>query len=253
MAACSVLGALVWAQRPADREHPYGHARAEAVAGSSVALLLVLSGLWIIWEAVRGLDEPGLRPDSYTLTIAAASAMLNEGPFRYTRRTARRAGSNESLAGGLLGSKAGRPEDHWRYWPAWHWPIGADRRGTQPTKWRPCSVALIVLWAGGSLFWGSVQESDRQADPEMLETVVRCEASAVAGVKGVDKLWVRKAGLEYLVDIHVEVDPEIPVREGHAIGHAVKDRLRRAIAPVKDVLVHIEPVPCRSTKAGNKG
>jgi divalent metal cation (Fe/Co/Zn/Cd) transporter len=61
----------------------------------------------------------------------------------------------------------------------------------------------------------------------------------------VEKLLVRKAGLEHLVDIHVEVDPEISVREGHAIGHAVKDRLLKQMVTVKDVLVHIEPAPAK--------
>jgi divalent metal cation (Fe/Co/Zn/Cd) transporter len=99
----------------------------------------------------------------------------------------------------------------------------------------------VILWAGGSLYWGSLQElMDRQAGPEVLRQVRR-EAEAVPGVKGVEKLLVRKAGLEYLVDIHVEVCPEVSVREGHAIGHAVKDRLVERLVTVKDVLVHIEP------------
>src|SRR5260370_7928274 len=46
LASASVWGALLWAQRPADREHPYGHTRVEAVAGSNVALLLILSRPW---------------------------------------------------------------------------------------------------------------------------------------------------------------------------------------------------------------
>jgi divalent metal cation (Fe/Co/Zn/Cd) transporter len=101
----------------------------------------------------------------------------------------------------------------------------------------------VILWAGASLFWGSLQElMDRQADPVLLETVRR-EAEAIPGVRGVEKLLVRKAGLEYLVDIHVEVDPDLSVREGHAIGHAVKDRLIEQVVTVKDVLVHIEPAP----------
>jgi len=88
-----------------------------------------------------------------------------------------------------------------------------------------------------------VQElMDRQADPDVLQTVRR-EALAVPGVRGVEKLLVRKTGLEYLVDIHVEVDPDISVRDGHNIGHAVKDRLVDGIVTVKDVLVHIEPAP----------
>jgi len=74
---------------------------------------------------------------------------------------------------------------------------------------------------------------------------VRREARAVEGVRGVEKLLVRKTGMEYLVDIHVEVDPDLPVRDGHAVGHAVKDRLLNQFVTVKDVLVHIEPAPGR--------
>jgi hypothetical protein len=58
-----------------------------------------------------------------------------------------------------------------------------------------------------------------------------------------EKLLIRKTGLEYLIDIHVEVDPESSVREGHTIGHAVKFHLRIQIITVRDVLVHIEPAP----------
>ncbi len=104
-------------------------------------------------------------------------------------------------------------------------------------------VAAIVVWAGGSLFWGSLQElMDRQADPEFLASV-RSLALGVDGVRGVEKLLVRKSGLECFVDIHLEVDPDLSVREAHRIGHRVKDRLVSQIAAVKDVLVHIEPFP----------
>jgi divalent metal cation (Fe/Co/Zn/Cd) transporter len=87
---------------------------------------------------------------------------------------------------------------------------------------------------------------DRQAEPALLGKV-RQDALAVPGVRGVEKLLVRKSGLEYLVDIHVEVDPDLTVRQGHAIAHAVKDRLVRSIVSVKDVLVHIEPAPAGGT------
>ena len=86
---------------------------------------------------------------------------------------------------------------------------------------------------------------DRQADPELLDAV-RTEALAVPGVLGVETLRVRKAGLEYLVDIHVEVDPEHSVKDGHAIAHVVKDRLIGRAGPVRDVLVHVEPSPAEA-------
>lgn len=245
LAAAAVWGALLWAQQPADREHPYGHARAEAVAGCNVALLLILSALAVAWEALRTLNEAAPPPQSFTLAVAAASVVLSEGLFRYSRRVARQTGSRAVLAAswdqrldalGSLAVLAGLALVRWGG-PAWH---AADHVAA-------LAVAVLILWAGGSLFWGSLQELlDRQADPAMLAEVRR-EAGTVPGVRGVEKLLVRKTGLEYLVDIHVEVDPDLTVRAGHGIGHAVKDHLMTRFVTVKDVLVHIEPAPFRLT------
>jgi divalent metal cation (Fe/Co/Zn/Cd) transporter len=94
---------------------------------------------------------------------------------------------------------------------------------------------------GGSLLRDNIDSlMDRQADSVLLDTVRR-EAAAVPGVRAIEKLRIRKAGLEYLVDIHVEVDPDMTVETGHAIAHAVKDRLVRQVPAVRDVMVHIEP------------
>jgi cation diffusion facilitator family transporter len=256
LAAASVWGALLWAQQPADREHPYGHTRVEAVAGSNVALLLILSGLWVAWEALHGLGEQAPPPETFTVIIAVASVLLSEWLYRYSSKVAKQTGSSAVLAAswdqrldafGSLAVLIGLALARWGG-PAWH---AADHVAA-------LLVALVILWTGGNLFWASIQElMDRQADPELLQTVRR-EALTVPGVRGVEKLLVRKTGLEYLVDIHVEVDPKISVREGHAISHAVKDRLINQIVTVKDVLVHIEPfsglvtVPSQSEGEGAK-
>jgi cation diffusion facilitator family transporter len=234
-----VLAALHWSQLPPDREHPYGHTRGEAVAGSNVALLLVLTALGIIWESLRTLTEPSPTPKAIALWVAAASVVIKEGLYRYNTAVARRTGSSALRAVAwdhrldAFSSLAVFVGVGLAFWggPAFH---AADHVAA-------LIVALTVLWAGVKLFWASLQELlDRQADPAMVEEV-RQEALSVAGVKGVEKLLVRKTGLEYLVDIHVEVDPEISVRDGHAIAHAVKDRVVSRIVPIKDVLVHIEP------------
>jgi cation diffusion facilitator family transporter len=241
LTAAAVWASLLWAQRPADREHPYGHTRAEAVAGSNVALLLVLSGLGIAWEALSTLGETSPPPELYTMAIAFISILVKEALYRYEDRVAQATGSSAVRAAawdhrldafGSLAVLIGLAVFYWGG-PAYE---AADHMAA-------LVVAAAVLWAGGSLLWDSVQElMDRQADPEVVDEVRR-EASAVAGVRGVEKVLVRKSGLEYLVDIHVEVDPEASVREGHAIGHAVKDRLVGRLVTVKDVLVHIEPSP----------
>jgi cation diffusion facilitator family transporter len=239
--SAALLGALHVAQRPADHEHPYGHARFEAVAGAGVAVLLILLALGIAREAWATIGADPTAPESYTLAIALGGAGFQEALFRYARKVARRTGSAALMAtawdyrldalGGLavmLGVGLAR-------WggPGWHW---ADHGAA-------VVVAGAVLWVGGTLLWGNVQDlMDRQADPELL-SAVRGEALAVEGVLGVETLRVRKVGLEYLVDIHVEVDPERTVRDGHAIAHAVKDRVIDHVVPIRDVLVHVEPSP----------
>jgi cation diffusion facilitator family transporter len=237
-----VWGALLWSQQPADPEHPYGHTRAETVAGSSISLLLLLSALVAAWQSLLALAEPPLEsPTPLTLAVAGASFLVNEWLYRRNSRVARHTGSAAlqatswdqrldaltalAILGALLLVRyAG---------PAWHLADPLAGLG----------VALVILVVSGRLFWSSLNElMDAQAAPEIIEDVRR-EALTVAGVLGIEKVRVRKSGLEYLVDIHVEVDPDATVREGHAIGHAVKDHLVVRIASIKDVLVHIEPAP----------
>ena len=81
---------------------------------------------------------------------------------------------------------------------------------------------------------------DQQADDEVIQ-MVREISEEVAGVIEVEKLRVRKSGLEYFIEIHVQVDGRISVDEGHRIGHQVKDVLLIKLPRVRDVHVHIEP------------
>ena len=238
----AVWAVFHWAERPADPEHPYGHARAEAVAGSSIALVLVLSAVLAGWQAIGAFIDPHPEPPSaFTLLVATFSFVANEGLYRYNRRVARRTGS-AALAGtawdqrldaltavgifiALAVARLGGPE----------WAAADHVAGL--------AVAVVIMAAGARLFRDSVNElMDAQADPSVVGAV-RSAAEAVAGVAGVEKLLVRKAGLEFLVDVHVEVDPAATVREGHAIAHAVKDRIKEQVAAIKDVLVHVEPAP----------
>jgi cation diffusion facilitator family transporter len=116
-------------------------------------------------------------------------------------------------------------------WVGWHW---ADHVAA-------ILVAATVLWIGGGLLWENVQSLiDRQADPELLRHV-RSTARSVPGVLAVEKLRVRRMGIEHIAEIHVQVDGNCTVRSGHDIAHAVKDRITRDIPSVRDVVVHIEP------------
>jgi cation diffusion facilitator family transporter len=237
----ALLGALILSQRPPDPDHPYGYTRAETAAGSSVALLLILSALWVGWQALVSFTQEYEPPETYTLIIAVLSAVLKEALYRYNSRVARQVGSSAlkasawdhrldalssmAVLGGVALAKWGGPRYHL-----------ADHVAA-------LIVAGLILWVGGKLFWDNLHElMDQQADPELVQRV-RAEARSVPGVMGVEKLLMRKTGLEYLVDIHVEVDPNMTVRDSHAIAHRVKDHVMSRVELIKDVLVHIEPSP----------
>ena len=235
----ALLGALYVAERPADREHPYGHGRAEALAGAGIALILLAVAAGIAWESLATIAVRQAPPETFTMAIAAACAAFQEGMYRYSSAVARRTGSGALMATAwdyridALGALTVVVGVALARWGGLHW---ADHAAA-------LLVAGFVFWVGGRLLRENVDTlMDRQADADLLDAI-RGEALAVPGVRGVEKLRARKAGLDYLVDIHVEVDPEESVRSGHDIAHAVKDRLIDGVGPIRDVLVHVEPDP----------
>ncbi len=237
-----VLLAFRVAQKPADAEHPYGHTRAEAIAGSNIAILVGVSALLVGLEAIRGVSHhPHEIPPVWTLAIAGANVLIKEALYQYQTRLGRRAGSSAIIANAwdhradalsalaVLASLAivrlGGPS-----------LLAIDEVAA-------LFVVAIIVTSAARLHWASVQElMDAQADGVFVNEI-RGAATMVKGVKKVDKLWVRKSGLEYLVDIHIQVCADQTVDEGHRISHLVKDEILNLFTNVRDVLVHLEPFP----------
>ncbi|MCH5372770.1 MAG: cation diffusion facilitator family transporter, partial [Planctomycetes bacterium] len=114
-------------------------------------------------------------------------------------------------------------------------------------------VVAAIIYSGVRLFRNSASElMDVQAD-EAFVGRLRTAAEQVPGVRAVEKLWVRKSGLEYLADMHLEMDANMTVAEGHRIGHAVKDRLIGQFRALRDVLIHLEPHPHFDGRAPGTG
>lgn len=236
-----VLVGLRVAQRPPDEEHPYGHTRAEGIAASNVALLIMISACLLGWEAIERIGQIQRMPANWTLWIAGLNIIVKEGLYQYKVRVGRRTGSSAIVANAwdhrsdafcalavLIG-------------------LGVARHGGPDWSWADEAASLVVVAAivgsGAQLFRSSASElMDVQADPEFVRQI-RIEASEVAGVEDVETLWVRKSGLEFFADIHIEVDQDLTVAEGHRIGHQVKDHLRSRFPSLRDVLVHLEPYP----------
>src|SRR5271157_783098 len=238
----AVLLAFRVAQKPADAEHPYGHTRAEAIAGSNVAVLVIVSALLVGYGAIRGfVDHPREIPPAWTLAIAGANVIIKEALYQYKVRLGRRAGSIAIIANAwdhradalsALAVLAGLLVVR----------LGGDRFLAIDAL-AGLFVVAVISTSAVRLLWSSAQElMDAQADPAFVEQI-RAAAAAVEGVKRIDKLWVRKSGLEYLVDIHTQVDARETVDVGHRIGHLVKDELLNRFTNLRDVLVHLEPYP----------
>jgi cation diffusion facilitator family transporter len=246
-----VLFAMYVAQRPPDREHPYGHTRAEAIAGLSVAWLIAFSAVLVGWEAVTHLADQHSIPAGWTLWIAAANVIVKELLYRVNRHTGERIGS-QSLVTGAWDHRSDALCSL-----AVVIGIAAVRWGGQRYLWADEVAALVVvaviLWSAWRLLRTNARELlDQQAD-EAFVASIRERAEQVSGVRGVETLWVRRSGMEYFADIHIEVDPQMTVDEGHRIGHAVKSRLLSDFATLRDVLVHLEPHPHLHDAAGQDG
>lgn len=238
-----ILFALRIAQHPPDDEHPYGHSRAEAVAATNVALLIIVSALLVGWEALQRIHVQHTIPATWTLWIAGINVVIKEGLYQYKVRVGRRTNSSAIIANAW---------DH-RSDALCSFAVlvglAAIRFGGE--AWMPADeiaslvVVAAIIWSGIQLFRSGAHElMDVQADPKFLNEI-RSEALQVPGVEDVETLWVRKSGLEFFADIHIEVDPTLSVAEGHRIGHHVKDQLLEKFVALRDVLVHLEPnEPC---------
>lgn len=236
-----VLVSLRIAQRPPDDEHPYGHTRAEAIAGSSVALLVVVSALLVGWQAIDRINILHDLPPAWTLWIASGNVVIKESLYRYSVHVGKRTNSSVVIAAAwdhrsdalcslavLIGLSVVR-------WGGPDW-IGADEIAA-------LVVVAVIMFSGVMLFRRSASElMDVQADEAFVQQI-RDAAESCAGVEAVETLRVRKSGMEFFADIHIEVDPQMTVSDGHRIGHRVKKHLLRTFPALRDILVHLEPYP----------
>lgn len=239
MSSCVTFYALKKAAAPADLEHPVGHGRAETLASAVTALALVAVGALIFWQAAVSLGEPRNSPSPLTLLVLVPVIVIKELMFRYMRNRGKEIGSLAVIAdawhqrsdvvtsiaalAGIIAAWAGGPA--WVYADSW-------------------AAMAASIWLAGTGLWllGPTMHElmEGSVDPALMKFIAETSASC-PGIKGVDKVWVRKLGMRLIVDLHVEVDPDISVQEGHRLSHDVKDKLQRELPQVRDVMVHVEP------------
>ncbi|ACB74008.1 cation diffusion facilitator family transporter [Opitutus terrae PB90-1] len=236
---------LVWAgfqvaSRPPDANHPYGHGKAEPLAGLAVAVFVFAMAGWIGREAIHEIMTPHKSPAWWTLLVLAGVIGLKLWISRRMEAAGDRVGST------ALGVEA-----------AHHWSdavtsaaafVGisiallAGKGWETADDWAALFACVLIAANGVAMAGKALRDVMDTAAPESLEHEVRTVALGVPGVRGLDKCRVRRSGLSHLIDIHVVVDETLTVRQGHEIAHAVKDALLASPLQVSDVSVHIEPM-----------
>lgn len=241
VASTFVLFGFIIAGKPADENHPYGHGRYETLTGLIVGVILVLGGAGISYRSLQNVGATHPAPALYGMWPLVASmiakAILSGVKFRFGRRI----GSSALIA------------DAWNDFvdiisaitamTALGLTVLSPSRFIAADHYGGFAVGLIVIFTGLRV---AKDTSDRLTDkmppPALLEQIRRV-AKSDPGVGDVEKCFARNSGLQYHVDLHIEVDPKLTVMESHEIATRVRFAVREELDWVADVLVHVEPCP----------
>lgn len=238
-----VLFGLILAAKPANENHPYGHGRFEMLSGLGVGVLLTGAGVAISVHSLEHASGAHMLPKLFGIWPLLASIVAKSVLATVKFRFGRRAGSAALVADGwndavdiLSGTAA---------LIALGLTLADPSRFLNADHYGGFVVGVIVVFTGMRVVHEtSLQLMDTMPD-ESIMSRIRTVALEVPGVEGVEKCFARKTGFQYHVDLHLEVDPDITVRQSHDIATQVRIRLKEGLEFIADVLVHVEPSPRR--------
>lgn len=234
-----VLFGIKYSNRPADKNHPYGHGRAEPLITFLVVGFLITSATIIAYESIVNIRTPHQLPKPWTLLVLGAIIIWKEYSFRLVMKRSIETNSSSLRA------------------DAWHHRSDAI---TSVAAFLGISVALILgngyeaaddwaaLFASGFILYNSYlifrpalgEIMDEHLYDDLIEQI-RIVSLTVVGIIDTEKCFIRKAGMQYHVDLHATVDSNITVKQGHDLAHKLKDTLREQIPELGHVLIHVEP------------
>jgi cation diffusion facilitator family transporter len=236
-----VLVGLVVSGKSPDEKHPFGHARLETMASAVIGLALVGVAIEIGYNAGQDIyRHDTTQPNWLAAIVAALSIISKEVLYQYTVRVGRRINSPSVLANAwhhrsdamssvavLAGVTAGLVN------PGWH----------ILDAYAALLVSFLVLKVGLDITLTAVREfTDTAPDPAVIEEIKAC-AAKINGVRDVHDLKVRTAGGLYQMELHIVVDAQITVNQGHGIAKEVEACLVNEIKNCDRIIIHVDPDP----------
>lgn len=231
-----IIGASLWSAPP-DEGHPHGHRRIETFITAFIGIALFAVAYGIGRNAIITFTDPDETPTWIALAAALLSVVVKEALYQYTNRSGKKLQSSAVVAN------------------AWH--HRSDAISSIPAAIAviismnfpnypyidnigALIVSVFIVYTAFKISWAAILElTDISADKTICESI-ECTAKSVEGVKSIHKCRTRKYGNRIQVDLHIQVNPDITVREGHGIGHKVEDKLFKN-HDIIDVIVHVEP------------
>jgi cation diffusion facilitator family transporter len=231
-----LLGAALSA-RPPDESHPYGHGKFETFAALIVAVILLAAGAGIAVEAATAFYHHEIFvAGPSVLLLAGLSIVGKEALYRVTLVVAHRTGSpslqanawhhrsdalsSVAVLAGALASLAG-------------WHHGDQAAGVV--------VGIMVIGAGASIGMSCLRDlSEHSIEEGALEEIHTC-LDRDPGIRGWHRLRARKVGREIFADVHVLLDPDLSIHEGHHLVSRLEDSIRERFAHPVHFTIHMEP------------
>ncbi|MFS0915795.1 cation diffusion facilitator family transporter [Brevibacillus sp. 179-C 1.1 NHS] len=237
VASIAVLIGLRIARKPPDKDHPYGHFRAETISALVASFIMLFVGVQVVTNAVPSLFDPHhAAPDLLAGWTALATAVIMLFVYRYNKNLAIKTNSQALLAaaadnrsdafvsiGTFIGVAGAQFQLHWLD------PLAAF------------VVGLIILKTAWDIFREATHRLTDGFDQTKLEDL-RTTISSISGVKDISDIKARYHGSSVLVDVVIHVDPGLNVVESHTITEKIEEQMRK-IHRINTVHIHIEP--CR--------
>lgn len=231
------LYAVRYSLMPADAEHRFGHGKAEALAGLAQATFITGSAVFLVLHAVDRLLHPApIEAAGVAITVIAFATIATLVLVVFQQMVVRRTGSTAVRADSL----------HYRSDLLVNVSI-IVALVLSSLGWPACDALFAVAIAGYILFssWQIARDAlnllmDREL-PEAERQQILSIAQAHAGAQGVHELRTRQAGATRFVQLHLELDENLSLKQAHAIADEVEEAIRAAYADV-DVIIHQDPI-----------
>jgi cation diffusion facilitator family transporter len=233
----SSMIALRIGSRPFDDSHPYGHGKAESISAVIVSLVIFSTGGWILVRSVHAIID-GVYQVPAAMAVAAAflTIITKEALYRYSFTAGKKLGSPAILA---------IAKDHRKdAITSVSTLVGVTGAFFGLTVMDPIAAgitSIFIFHIGYKTFMSAAHDlMDGKPDDNCLEDI-RKIAEKVAGVEYVHEIRCRRSGQYLIVDLKLDMDPEMTVRESHRIATKVKKLIFEHAMNVGDVMIHINP------------